>query len=41
MMSIFNITNIMIKVIRTFPLNNVMDNAQFPLLYYVSNGNPT
>ena len=41
MMSIFNITNIMIKVIGTFPMDNVMHNTQFPLLYYVTNGNPT
>ena len=40
-MSIFNIMNIMIKVIRTFPTDNVMHNTQFPLLYYVTNGNPT
>ena len=41
MMSIFNTTNIMIKVIRTFPMDNVMHNTQFPLLYYVTNRNPT
>ena len=41
MMSIFNIMNIMIKVIRTFPMDNGMHNTQFPLLYYVTNGDPT
>ena len=41
MMSIFNITNIMIIVIRTFPMDNVMHNTQFPFFYYVTNGNPT
>ena len=31
----------MIKVISTFPMDNVMHNTQFPLLYYVTNRNPT
>ena len=33
MMSIFNLTNTM--------MDNVMHNTQFPLLYYVTNGDST